>query len=223
MLNAVFYKEWIKTKWFYIIAGLVLTGFAVYAGIYINRISELAGAQNLWEYFLLKGDSLITTIKYVPLITGIGGAVAQFVPEMHRKCLKLTLHLPCDSLKTVGAMILFGVVILLLYFLLDYFVLYFLFLDILPLEIRSRILQTSLPWFLAGLCGYTFGAWIVLQPKWKKRIPQMLLSVFVIKMFFITDTVGAYTRALWFFVPMTVLTALLPAVSINDFKEGKQD
>ena len=39
------------------------------------------------------------------LIAGILMAIVQFVPEMQRKCLKLTLHLPYPELKMTGNML----------------------------------------------------------------------------------------------------------------------
>ena len=39
-------------------------------------------------------SSCIDMLQYIPLIAGILMAIVQFVPEMQRKCLKLTLHLP---------------------------------------------------------------------------------------------------------------------------------
>ncbi|MBQ5538696.1 MAG: hypothetical protein IIU03_00455 [Bacteroidales bacterium] len=223
MLYAIFYKEWIKTRLYYIIAGILMIGFACYAGLYLNRLDDLAGARKLWEYFLMKNDSQITILEFVPLIVAIGGAVVQFAPEMNRKCLKLTLHLPYNALKTVGAMMFYGVAVLLLCSVVSFLVLHFSMSGILPEEIRSKILQTSVPWFLSGICGYLLTVWVVLQPVWKKRILQIILSVFVIKMFFITVTPGAYTPEIWIFVVLTLMTAVLSVISLNDFKEGKQD
>jgi hypothetical protein len=42
-------------------------------------------------------------------------------------------------------------------------------------------------------------------------------------MFFITVTPGAYTPAILIFVALTFMTAVLSVISLNDFKEGKQD
>ena len=223
MINAIFYKEWIKTKWYYAVACLLLIGFASYAGIYLKRVGDLSGMAALWEYYLSKDDSLITIIKYLPLIVGIGGAVFQFAPEMHRKCLKLTLHLPCGYIKSVGAMMLFGTGILVMCSLICFAVLYVFASHILPNEIVSRILLTAIPWFLAGFCAYYLTIWVVVEPVWKKRVFQTILSVVVLKLFIITDTPGAYLPSLWWLVPLAFGAALLPVISLSDFKEGLQD
>lgn len=223
MLKAIFYKELIKSRWYYLAAGIVMLVFTIYAGIYINRLSDLAGMQRLWEYILLKNDSLITIIKYVPLIAGIGGGVAQFVPEMYRKCLKLTLHLPCNNITLIAMMLLFGTSILIIFSIICCLVLYFSIIKILPYEIVIRIISTAIPWFLAGIAGYLFTAWIVLQPVWKKRIFQSILAVLAIKIYYITDTPGAYIPSFWWLIIATPLICLLTILSLNDFKEGRQD
>ena len=223
MLKAIFYKEFIKSRWYYLVASLVIVCFSAYAGLYLNRLAELAGMQNLWEYILAKNDSLVTIIKYVPLIAGIGGAVSQFAPEMYRKCLKLTLHLPYGHIKLIGAMLLFGVVALVVPSLLAILVLQLSIINILPYEIRIAILQATLPWFMAGIAGYLLASWVVLQPVWKKRIWQMVLSAFIIKIYFITDTPIAYVPSLWWIVITTPALCLLSVLSLNDFKEGRQD
>ena len=43
-------------------------------------------------------------------------AIVQFVPEMQRKCLKLTLHLPYPELKMTGNMLLSGLILILVCF-----------------------------------------------------------------------------------------------------------
>ena len=58
----------------------------------------------------------IDMLQYIPLIAGILMAIVQFVPEMQRKCLKLTLHLPYPELKMTGNMLLSGLVLLLVCF-----------------------------------------------------------------------------------------------------------
>ena len=54
----------------------------------------------------------VDLLQFVPLVVGLLFAVVQFVPEMQRKCLKLTLHLPCPELRMIGAMLLYGVLLL---------------------------------------------------------------------------------------------------------------
>ena len=82
----------------------------------INRVVEMIGAAHVWEVMLQRDVIFIDMLQYIPLIAGILMAIVQFVPEMQRKCLKLTLHLPYPELKMTGNMLLSGLILLLVCF-----------------------------------------------------------------------------------------------------------
>ena len=96
-MYAIFYKEWIKTRWYFLLAVLATLGFTGYCMLRINRVVEMKGAAHVWEVMLQRDVIFIDMLQYIPLIAGILMAIVQFVPEMQRKCLKLTLHLPTLS------------------------------------------------------------------------------------------------------------------------------
>ena len=98
-MYAIFYKEWIKTRWYFLLAVLATLGFTGYCMLRINRVVEMKGAAHVWEVMLQRDVIFIDMLQYIPLIAGILMAIVQFVPEMQRKCLKLTLHLPYPELK----------------------------------------------------------------------------------------------------------------------------
>ena len=70
------------------------------------------GIDHLWVVMVQKDAIFIDLLQFVPLLTGILLAAVQFFPEMQRKCLKLTLHLPYSQKKMVLAMLAFGVLAL---------------------------------------------------------------------------------------------------------------
>ena len=110
MLRAIFYKEWLKTRWYYLVAVLLSLGFVGYVLLNFFRAAGLKGIAHLWEVMLLRDAVFVDLLQFVPLVVGLLFAVVQFVPEMQRKCLKLTLHLPCPELRMIGAMLLYGAV-----------------------------------------------------------------------------------------------------------------
>ncbi|MDR0891357.1 MAG: hypothetical protein LBN24_01945, partial [Mediterranea sp.] len=112
-MYAIFYKEWIKTRWYFLLAVLTTLGFSGYCMLRISRAIESQGAGHIWEVMLQRDVIFIDMLQYIPLIIGILMAVVQFVPEMQRKCLKLTLHLPYPELKMTAGMVLSGLVLLL--------------------------------------------------------------------------------------------------------------
>lgn len=77
-------------------------------------------------------------------------AIVQFVPEMQRKCLKLTLHLPYPELKMTGNMLLSGLILILVCFASNFLLMEVYLNGILAHELKNHILLTALTWYLAG-------------------------------------------------------------------------
>ena len=213
-MYAIFYKEWIKTRWYFLLAVLATLGFTSYCMLRINRVVEMKGAAHVWEVMLQRDVIFIDMLQYIPLIAGILMAIVQFVPEMQRKCLKLTLHLPYPELKMTGNMLLSGLVLLLVCLYLN---------GILAHELKNHILLTALTWYLAGISGYLLVAWICLEPAWKRRILNLIIAVLLLRIFFLSPTPEAYNKFLPYLVVYTLLTASFSWLSIVRFKAGKQD
>ena len=54
MLRAIFYKEWLKTRWYYLVAVLLSLGFVGYVLLNFFRAAGLKGIAHLWEVMLLR-------------------------------------------------------------------------------------------------------------------------------------------------------------------------
>ena len=169
------------------------------------------------------GCHLIDMLQYIPLIAGILMAIVQFVPEMQRKCLKLTLHLPYPELKMTGNMLLSGLILLLVCFASNFLLMEIYLNGILAHELKNHILLTALTWYLAGISGYLLVAWICLEPAWKRRILNLIIAVLLLRIFFLSPTPEAYNKFLPYLVVYTLLTASFSWLSIVRFKAGKQD
>jgi hypothetical protein len=219
----MFYKEWIKTRWFWILALLATNGFAGYCMLRIHRMIELRGAEHLWEIMLQRDAIFINLLTYIPLLVGTLLAIVQYVPEMHHKCLKLTLHLPVSALKTISVMLLSGIILLLVCFALNFLLMWSFLHPILAHELVWHILLTAIPWYLAGMAAYLLVSWICLEPSWKRRVLNLIVAVLTLKIFFIEDTPEAYNAFLPLLTLFTLLTASLVWLSVARFKEGKQD
>ena len=175
------YKEWIKTRWYLLAAFAVLGGFAGYALVKLHRAAALMGAGHVWEVMVTRNAVFIDQMEYLPLLVGLLLAAVQFVPEMQRKSLKLTLHLPVPALATLTAMVGCGTAALLLLFGLCILLLAAGASPVLPHELVWNILSTALPWCLAGVAAYLFGAWTILEPTWKRRLVNILMSVLLLR------------------------------------------
>ena len=168
MKKAIFYKEWIKTHRYFWLALIVSSVFVIYALLQLQRVIGFKGVEHLWEILLSRETVFIELLTYVPLAIGVLLALVQFVPEIQQKRLKLTLHLPYPQRSMIGLMLAAGLVQLGIIFVLNYLTLWAYLQSILAPELVARILLTSLPWYLCGITGYLFAAWICLEPTWRR-------------------------------------------------------
>ena len=209
MLRAIFYKEWLKTRWYYLVAVLLSLGFVGYVLLNFFRAAGLKGIAHLWEVMLLR-DAV-----FVDLL--------QFVPEMQRKCLKLTLHLPCPELRMIGAMLLYGGLLLGVLFAVSLGVLFVAFRGVLAPELVRHILLTAAPWYAAGIAAYLLAAWICLEPTWRRRLLYGAVAACVLRLFFLAPAPEAYDGFLPWLTLCTLCTASWSWWSVVRFKEGRQD
>ena len=223
MRQAIFYKEWIKTRWYFFLATLISWGFVSYSLLKINRVINFKGAGHLWEVMLERDVVFIDLLTYLPLIIGTLFAIVQFVPETQQSRLKLTLHLPCQHYQMIFRMLLFGILLLTGCFISNYIILSAYLEQIMTTELLRRILLTALPWYIAGITSYLLTAWICLEPTWKRRIVDILVTAGVLRIFFLSSVPEAYNRFLPILIVYKLLICLLPMLSVYRFKTGKQD
>lgn len=223
MIKAIFYKEWIKTRWVAISAAIISLGFVWYSCARIEKAILIKGAPYIWEALLTHDIVLIELLCYMPLFVGLVLALAQYVPEMQQKRLKLTLHLPVETLTIAGSMVLYGLIVLLFIVALNFVVLAIYLQKFFAAELVSRILLTALPWYAAGLAAYGLTAWTCLEPVWKRRLLHVFVAAFLLRLFFLIPNPEAYNGSLWWILPLSVLFPGWALLSIKRFKEGKQD
>lgn len=223
MWKAIVYKEWIKTRRYLFAALLLTAGFAGYGLLRLYRAVELMGAGHIWEVMVTRNAVFIDPIRFVPLLAGLLLAVVQFVPEMQRKCLKLTLHLPVPALATLGAMLAFGLAALSVLFGIGVAIVGLGPLPVIARELTGNILCTALPWFLAGMAAYLLGAWVILEPTWRLRAVNILMSLLVLRLFFLGEVPHAYDGFLPLLALLTACTASLSWISVVRFMAGRQD
>lgn len=224
MYKALIYKEWIKTRRVFALSMLVSLLFAVYVILNIKSAISNWGMSSIWLNMIQKDVSMVNVITYLPLVIGIAIGVAQMIPEMSHKRLKLTLHLPCSHLRLISIMLGTALVELLAIYILQLaFILCYDY-TILPGVLVLRVMLTMLPWYLAGMCAYLFVASICLEGTWYMRVIIALIGVAVtMTMFKQQEAMGAYNCSMWLLVIITMLVAILSFGSVARFKEGLQD
>ena len=223
MRKAIIYKEWIKVRLFTPLAVSVLAGFTAYALLRIGRMYAFNGAGSVWLAVLDRNAVLIDNLKYLPALLGLLLGLVQFVPEMQQNRLKLTLHLPCPELRMIGAMLLYGVLLLGALFAVSLGVLFVAFRAVLAPELVRHILLTAAPWYAAGIAAYLLAAWICLEPTWRRRLLYGAVAACVLRLFFLAPAPEAYDGFLPWLTLCTLCTASWSWWSVVRFKEGRQD
>lgn len=223
MLKAIFYKEWIKLRRYFVLALVASTAVTVYCLLRMNRAIGLREAAHIWEVMVLKNIVFIDYLRFVPLLVGLLAALVQFVPEMQRKCLKLTLHLPYPQQQMVFAMLATGVALLLACFAVNFAVMLAYLPTVLPAELTANVLSAAVPWYLAGLAAYLLTAWICLEPTWKCRICNLVVAALIVRAYFLAPVPRAYNGFLPWLTLYTLALSLLSWISVVRFRAGKQD
>lgn len=221
MIQSLYYKEWLKSRWILLIILLVFTGVVLYSFVNISQNLRVGGVNSVWDMIVQKGVFYFGYIKYLPLMAGILLAITQYAPEMTNKRLKLTLHLPLAESKIMLSMLSFGIINLAIIFLLVYSVIYFGTLSYFPAEIAYWNAIITLPWLLGGLTTYLLTAWICIEPVWKQRILNSIIAILIIAVFYFEATPGAYTPSMIYLIGITVLSTVFSFYSLARFKDGE--
>jgi hypothetical protein len=183
---------------------------------------RLLGAGNVWEDILQKGTTHFGLLKFLPLAAGVALALAQFVPEMVSKRLKLTLHLPMPESKIMLTMLTFGLMSLLALFGISLLAITLGLQAYFPPEITCWNLSALHPWWWGGAAAYLLTAWICLEPTWRQRIINGVIAILLLSLFHFKAMPEAYTPLLPYLIVVVVLSLSFSFVSLTRFKEGKQ-
>lgn len=223
MYKALLHKEIIKTGrafWVCLALAIFFTGYAILG---INRVIATHDAAHVWLIMLMKDQTFIDSIKYIPLLCGLIIGIAQMAPEMQQRRLKLTLHLPVSSLRLMLTMLCAGLAELTLIYLIMTAGIAIYYCGLIAREMTQLVILSALPWCLAGYTAYLFTAAVCLEGTWRRRILVDLLGVATVYCYFMQPTPGAYNSILPAAVFFTILLVLLSYVSVNRFRQGLID
>lgn len=219
-MAALLYKEWLKLRfnWLAVVLGNAL--FCLYLYLDIRHQFRIEHAEMLYYQASRIGHLFYGDLRFVPLITGVAVATAQFAPEVAKGRLRLSMHLPIglDSLMLAHIAIGLGATVAVLGMdlaaLAAIIGLYF------PAAFVTSAVTTALPWMLAGIAGHLGTALILLEPMRRFQISYVLLSVGVVWLLHLSNRFGAYDHALCGLV--LVVGMMVPAilVSAGRFRDG---
>lgn len=220
MWKSIIYKEWLKIRKVSVLSFVVGVLFVI--GLYLTVRHDLimSDPESFWNSIVNRRYIYFSTFEYVPLLMGLAIAVAQFVPEVIEKRIKLTLHLPLNEETVVLRMVGFGLAVTVGIFAVLFAMFYSVGLYYFPSEIVRMAALTVTPWFLAGLAAYLLGAFVILEPVWKYRILYILFSAAFLQLFFKSSLAGAYEPVLPLLVILVGMCTVSTLFSIYRFRKG---
>ena len=71
MTKAIITKEFLKTRRAFWCSLILALFFTIYALLGINRVIATHGVEHVWLIMLMKDQTFIDAIKYVPLLCGL--------------------------------------------------------------------------------------------------------------------------------------------------------
>ena len=223
MNKMIIFKEWLKTRWVILGSAVVALAATLFCLLNLSKTIEINGAEAIWSTLLMKDTVLVEMLKYIPIAIGIVVAIAQFIPEVQRKRIKLTLHLPYPQGRMIAMMYGFGICVMLILFGLQALILCLSLGKWLTGELVARIMESWVVWFLSGIASYFFTAALCLEPTWKRRILIVLVAAGFIHFAFLSPVPGSYGGILPWVVVYVLCIQILIYSAIARFKEGLQD
>ncbi|MDR1610350.1 MAG: hypothetical protein LBS08_02430, partial [Candidatus Symbiothrix sp.] len=200
----------------------VFAGVGIYSFLKINEGIRLSGIVNVWENAVQKDTFFFPYFEYLPLLAGVLLAVAQYIPELQFKRLKLTLHLPLKEDNILLTMLLYGAGVIALLLLVTLPVLLWGLSRQFPAEIVCAAFRQLTPWFLAGPAAYLIAAWVCLEPQWKQRTMNVIPGVLFLSLFLLKGLSGAYRSFEPYLIVALIVSFSFPFYSAARFKEGVQ-
>ncbi len=190
MIKALFYKEWIKLRYIFLLPFIALLFCICDYYWTLLAVQSMHGAINLWAALVFKETIYFENIKYVFIFSGIWFAFFQLVPECTGKKLRLFFHLPINY-KIALSIIIFAN--LLLFFLLALFCIFlFSFVNTnifnIPPEIAIPMAKTIYPWVLAGFATWCISGSIIADPSFLRKI--VLFGIGYVYIQLLTATAG---------------------------------
>jgi len=216
MLSSLLLKEWLKLKHYFIAALLLNFGICLKIFFDIRQQMHSEHAEMVWYQAIHIQSILYQDIRYLPLVTGLVLAAAQFVPEMLGRRLRLSLHLPASRVVMLFFSLLSGFLLYLMVCGLNVALIYLTIKTYFPIEVAASSLPTMLPWMLAGLLAYFGGVTVLLEVNWSRRIFLLLVFAVLVTMLFAGSGYG------WFIPALPWLIVLAPLALLSVFEAGRR-
>jgi hypothetical protein len=219
-MGAIAYKEWLKLRgWL----GFILTGhllFGAWLVLSVRHHFRIEHAEMLFYQANHIGRLFYDDLRYVPLLTGALLGAAQFLPELIRGRLRLSLHLPVGAPALVFGHLAVGLGALAAFLLLDMALLAATIGVFFPAAFVTSALLTAAPWMLAGVAAYLGAALVLLEPSRRHQAGNLAVAGGVVMLCHLSTQYQAYDRALAGLALVVLLLAPACLQAVCRFRSG---
>jgi hypothetical protein len=217
----LFYKEWLKTRWF-VLAGLVV-GVASIVYMFIQLNTNIINAEGASQYIYdwqRGGRAHYLLFRWIPILVALLIGVSQYAPEVLQKRIKLTLHLPRPEMSMLYTMVLYGFICLSAIMLICMGLFFTADAYFMPQEMHVMAIKALVPYIMAGYVTYAFVAMIAMEPNWSYGFFYLILAYFIVNDLFLNnpDTWGTMPVLLL----ILVIASLGMLYTANRFKLGER-
>lgn len=217
-VRGIFYKEWIKLRYFYVFLFLFNFLFVLWINLDINTLFRLDHGEIVWYRLIGLKQMPYQALIFLPIISGFVFAFWQFLPEMREERLRLALHLPYNNVLLVYCHLFSGIFLLFVLFLFD--VLFFggMLSYRLPFEYCQTALFTVALWFIAGINGYLICSIILIEPQKYMRIYYLMVFSALFIPLYSFRQLGQTVELLPVYMGMTVVLLMCAVLPIYHYR-----
>ncbi len=184
MNTAFLFKEWIKLRKLAWIPLLLIVGALVDTWLSLRGLRTNHGPTQLWNALVYKQDVAFDKLAYALPLAGVWYGCVQYLPECAGKRLRLLFHLPTSHWRALYLPAAVGLALMALLSLLALGGLWailtvaFAF----PNELAGAMVETALPWTLAGAVAYLATAAVIAEPAALRRLAIALAAFAYVSM-----------------------------------------
>ncbi|NDY74136.1 hypothetical protein DO021_20040 [Desulfobacter hydrogenophilus] len=216
MIQAIFRKEFFKIRVLTLLTLIVHICILLYIYVSTRRLFILDHPEVVWYRVLHLGQIYYGTLKYIPLLSGILIACFQFLPEMWGERFRLSLHLPVSPALVALSHLLVGMTVYCALALIDLWGLGLIMGLFFPWQGIKISLLTALPWAMAGAAAYLGMALAMLEPDFRLKAVNLIITAGVTGLYLQNVDPGAYGPSLVLLIVPLIL--LMPAVLLPVFR-----
>ncbi len=216
MLAAIFRKEFFKIRTLWLLVFLANVCLLGYIWVSTRQLFVLDHAEVVWYRVLHLGQIHFGHLKYAPLLSGLLIACFQYLPEMWGERFRLSLHLPVPAGFVAMVHLLAGLFACGLIGIINLGGLWLITGIYFPRQGIIIALVTALPWIMAGIAAYLGMALTLLEPDFRLKAVNLILTGGVAGIYLIDTDPGAFGPVLLLLTVPIVL--MMPAVLVPVFR-----